>query len=313
MAIKYEKNEKKIVSAPQPFKKAPSNVRKIASVNDIDDILPPFLEPQNVPEVCVIGRSNVGKSTLINSLLNFNDSYVQKCAVSDKPGETRRLDFYTVGVRKYQVKNNPDKDQDPQIVKIPAIILVDLPGYSFSFLPPDEVENLLNMTTSFLLGRGPTLKRVILVLDARHGFKFSDKKFFTQFNESIKTMRKSISEDEFKVTWKLQICLTKCDLVDRLDLARRIQDVEDSLGSWLPTSNYINASNLPILYVSGKDRKGIIQLQHELASLIPMHPDSVNKSDSSSVKKKKKQVILFSKLSPGTTENKPWSILKNDR
>ena len=64
--------------------------------------------------------------------------------------------------------------------------------------------------------------------------------------------------------WKLQIVLTKCDLVERADIARRVKLIRDDLSEYFPGL----ASNLPIMLVSGRECKGIIELQKDLASLV---------------------------------------------
>eukprot|EP01034_Spumella_vulgaris_P034141 gene34141-42097_t len=55
------------------------------------------MSPGNPPEVAVIGRSNVGKSTLVNALIGFDASFIQRAPCSDKPGETKQLSFYQIG------------------------------------------------------------------------------------------------------------------------------------------------------------------------------------------------------------------------
>lgn len=234
IAMRYEQEERQLPMQPiPPFDACPHNVVKIASVDSVDDIPPPLHYMYIVPEVCIIGRSNVGKSTLVNALLGFDNSFIQKCSVSDKPGETRRLDFYAVGKRKVDrsalhptqidrksqdgetgdktdVSRNGAKGQSKPYIKVPDVVLVDLPGYSFSFLPPEIAENLINLTISFLMGRGKPLKRVILLLDARHGFKVADKEFFEKLKSAIADIKSGLNDaEEFKIHWKLQVCLTK--------------------------------------------------------------------------------------------------------
>jgi len=281
IAIRFEKKDREPPQPPlAPFDACPYNVTKIASVDTVEAIPPPLHYQHTVPEICIIGRSNVGKSTLVNALLGFNSSFVQKCTVSDKPGETRRLDFYAVGKRRVNLSELPkdaskvvtgEADMVPKAyIKVPDIVLVDLPGYSFSFLPPSVIENLEKLTMSFLMGRGKSLKRVILLLDARHGFKYADKAFFDKLKATIADIRSRLpSDEEFKIHWKLQICLTKADLVERTDLARRIQVVNDSLSEWLPTSGDIDCGNLSVMVVSGLERKGISELQREIAVVMP--------------------------------------------
>jgi hypothetical protein len=116
----------------------------------------------------------------------------------------------------------------------------------------------------YLLSRGPALKRVLLVVDARHGIKIGDTNFFASLNELVK--------GKSRPDWRLQVVLTKCDMVSRDDLARRAQEVQDSLRDKLAS---IALSNLPIIMVSGLERKGIIDLHRELASLVPRKEKTV--------------------------------------
>ncbi len=89
---KFECNAKLETEIPQPFGYDPKELKKIDEKSDIV-----LNKLYSTPEIAIIGRSNVGKSTLLNELLNFNSSYIQKCAVSDRPGETKQLSFYSIG------------------------------------------------------------------------------------------------------------------------------------------------------------------------------------------------------------------------
>lgn len=110
----------------------------------------------------------------------------------------------------------------------------------------------------YLLTRGPVLKRVLLLVDARHGIKIADTNFFASLNE--------LSKGKSRPEWKLQIVMTKCDMVSRDDLARRANEVQESIRDKLAS---IALSNLPIIMVSGLERKGVIDLHREIASLVP--------------------------------------------
>lgn len=107
--------------------------------------------------------------------------------------------------------------------------------------------------------RGPNLKRILLILDARHGFKKTDIDYMTQLMDQVKQRGQ-------RPSWKMQVVLTKCDLVSRHDVARRVIAVQEQMREQLPG---VALSNLPIVMVSGHERRGIVQLQRELASLVP--------------------------------------------
>ncbi len=105
------------------------------------------IRPQKLPEVAIIGRSNVGKSTFINRLTG------RKVArVSGKPGSTRELNFYKVDLR-------VDGAESP-------ICLVDMPGFGFAKLSKEERQAISELAVLFLRNR-KHLKSVILLNDAR--------------------------------------------------------------------------------------------------------------------------------------------------
>jgi GTP-binding protein len=107
------------------------------------------LPDADVPEVAFAGRSNVGKSSLINGLTGRN----KLARASTEPGRTRELNFFRMGDR---------------------LRLVDLPGYGYAKAPKSEIGRWTKLTRDYLRGR-PTLKRVILLIDGRHGLKPDDK------------------------------------------------------------------------------------------------------------------------------------------
>lgn len=108
------------------------------------------LPPADRPEVAFAGRSNVGKSSLINALL------LQKglARTSNTPGRTQELNVFA-----------PAASED-----IPPAYLFDLPGYGFARAPKAKVDTWTDLIKDYLRGR-PTLKRVFLLIDSRHGIK----------------------------------------------------------------------------------------------------------------------------------------------
>ncbi|GJL98267.1 MAG: putative GTP-binding protein EngB [Hyphobacterium sp.] len=116
------------------------------------------LPPPNLPEVAFWGRSNVGKSSLINALTNRK----QLARASGDPGRTRELNFFNLA---------------------DAIHLVDLPGYGFAKAPKKTAEIWTRLTEAFLKGR-PNLKRVYVLIDARHGLKPADRLMMDGLDEA---------------------------------------------------------------------------------------------------------------------------------
>jgi GTP-binding protein len=106
------------------------------------------LPAPDLPEVAFAGRSNVGKSSLINALVNRHGL----ARASNEPGRTREVNFFVLDER---------------------VRLVDLPGYGFAKVSRDTAKKFQNLGRSYLRGR-PNLKRVYLLVDARHGLKSVD-------------------------------------------------------------------------------------------------------------------------------------------
>lgn len=106
------------------------------------------LPPPDRVECCFAGRSNVGKSTLINALTGRR----ALARASNTPGRTQEINFFTVGETHY---------------------LVDLPGYGFAKAPLAVVQRWQALLKAYLAGR-PTLRRAFLLIDARHGPKAPD-------------------------------------------------------------------------------------------------------------------------------------------
>ena len=101
------------------------------------------LPPEGLPEICFAGRSNVGKSSLINALTGRKTL----ARTSQTPGRTRQLIFFSLADR---------------------IQLVDLPGYGYARAPKTDIKAWTTLTRKFLAGRA-SLQRVFLLIDSRRG------------------------------------------------------------------------------------------------------------------------------------------------
>ncbi|HET9630227.1 MAG TPA: ribosome biogenesis GTP-binding protein YihA/YsxC [Novosphingobium sp.] len=119
-----------------------------------------FLPDPTVPEIAFCGRSNVGKSSLLNSLTGRKA--IARASVT--PGRTQELNYFEVG--------SPTQFR-----------LVDMPGYGFAKAPPAVVEKWRRLIRDYLRGR-VVLKRTLLLVDARHGIKPVDAEFMKMLDEA---------------------------------------------------------------------------------------------------------------------------------
>src|SRR5215813_10901737 len=134
-----------------------------------------------LPEIAFAGRSNVGKSSLVNALTGRR----ALARTSSSPGHTRQINFFDLGGR---------------------LLLVDLPGYGFAQVSRSMKETWQDLASAYLRGR-PTLKRVCLLIDSRHGVKDSDR-------ATMKNL------DSAAVSY--QLVLTKTDYLKAADVPRAI-------------------------------------------------------------------------------------------
>ncbi|CAM9674857.1 unnamed protein product [Ascophyllum nodosum] len=237
------------IDKPKTFDHPTWAVKKLASATTINEIPPP---QGHLPEVAIVGRSNVGKSTLLNALVGLKKHPHARASVSDTPGETRSLDFFRLGTGKRA-----------------KLVLADMPGYGFAYAQQTQREDWKGLMMAYLRGRGTPLKRVMLLLDARHGFKKLD----IEFLEILYDPKGPSPLGKYRPP-KIQILLTKCDLVKRVDLARRVAFVRHQLDEVSRRQ-----TNLPTMMLSALKGRGLVELQRELASLDPA-PGVVDSSGS---------------------------------
>ena len=139
-----------------------------------------FLPDADMPEVAFAGRSNVGKSSLLNALTGRQGL----ARTSNTPGRTQELNLFLVG--------------EP-----PVLRLVDMPGYGYAEAPKDLIREWGRLVNDYLRGR-PTLKRVLVLVDSRHGLKPVDKEIMELLD---------------KAAVSYQIVLTKADKIKPTALA----------------------------------------------------------------------------------------------
>ncbi|MCS6853976.1 MAG: ribosome biogenesis GTP-binding protein YihA/YsxC [Elioraea sp.] len=188
--------------------------RFVAAARSLDQLPPPGL-----PEVAFAGRSNVGKSSLLNALTGRRGL----ARVSATPGRTRELVFFDLGARLW---------------------LVDMPGYGYAEVAKSVREAWEGMIFAYLRGRA-SLRRVVLLIDSRVGFKPADE-------AAMRVL------DEAAVAY--QITLTKADKVKPLVLAAMRGRAE-------AVARAHTAAHPLVLATSAETGAGLADLRAEIASL----------------------------------------------
>jgi len=175
------------------------------------------LPDDSLPEIAFAGRSNVGKSSLLNALTGRKSL----ARTSNTPGRTQQLNFFDLGGR---------------------LTLVDMPGYGFAKAPKAEVAAWTRLIRDYLRGR-VGLRRLCLLIDARHGLKPVDREIM------------DLMEDSAVV---FQVVLTKCDKAKKLP--QLIAATEKVVAEY-------RAGSPEIIATSSRQNLGIADLRAELAKL----------------------------------------------
>ncbi len=202
-----------LAAGEELFKRPPLFVKGVVGMPHLPDPFP--------VEVAFAGRSNVGKSSLINALFGRRDV----ARTSNTPGRTRELNYFSLADGR--------------------LALVDMPGYGYAKAPKSLVRRWQALVRDFLRGRAP-LRRVFVLIDARHGIKPQDEEGFDLL-------------DEAAVSY--QVVITKADKVKAAMLEKVLTETSRALAT--------RAAAHPEIHVtSAKKKSGLAELRAAIAGIM---------------------------------------------
>ncbi len=188
-----------------------------------------FLPPEGPLEVAFAGRSNVGKSSLINALVGQKGL----ARTSNTPGRTQELNYFV-----------PD-GYSGQSGDLPPMALVDMPGYGYAQAPKETVDAWTKLVFDYLRGRA-TLKRVYVLIDSRHGIKKNDDDVLDLLD---------------KAAVSYQIVLTKTDKIKEPAVVKLLAETQEKIRKRPAAFPFV-------LSTSSEKGKGIEELRQAISETV---------------------------------------------
>ncbi|WP_205836800.1 ribosome biogenesis GTP-binding protein YihA/YsxC [Neorhizobium alkalisoli] len=188
-----------------------------------------FLPPEGPLEVAFAGRSNVGKSSLINALVGHKGL----ARTSNTPGRTQELNYFV------------PEGYSGEGLDLPPMALVDMPGYGYAQAPKEHVDAWTKLVFDYLRGRA-TLKRVYVLIDSRHGLKKNDEEVLDLLD---------------KAAVSYQIVLTKTDKIKEPAVDKLIAETTEKIRKRPAAYPFV-------LSTSSEKGKGLDELRQAIAETI---------------------------------------------
>ncbi|KAB1127303.1 MULTISPECIES: ribosome biogenesis GTP-binding protein YihA/YsxC [Neorhizobium] len=188
-----------------------------------------FLPPEGPLEVAFAGRSNVGKSSLINAIVGQKGL----ARTSNTPGRTQELNYFV-----------PDGYSGAG-TDLPPMALVDMPGYGYAKAPKETVDAWTRLVFDYLRGRA-TLKRVYVLIDSRHGIKKNDEEVLDLLD---------------KAAVSYQIVLTKTDKIKEPAVVKLLAETQEKIRKHPAAFPFV-------LSTSSEKGKGIEELRQAIAETV---------------------------------------------